>query len=298
MNTDIRTRTDLAAADILALNFIRRRQPYVFRRHFRHGLRSHILQVLDPADVRVESDGIPVDGVRCFPLARPRMMLRIFRQAFDSPTAALDEIRRLKIVDHFLTAAFYARSAEFVVSYRGPTGYDTLLCGLQEYVAGEDLDPWHPDPPVQLAEICRHLSRSGPTGGDCPTTLNRRIRRQLKSFIRRLKRMASAAHHVPDLAGIGNILISPGGYIKLVDINNISRLHFDARIRVDDKGYPAADKSVEALFLLQRLLDARLAPAEDPLYRFFLDPGRMAAVRDLEKSALQNIGAGGVDRSA
>jgi hypothetical protein len=51
---DIRDRETLQHGDIVSLNFIRADCPYVFRRHFRCGLRSHILEVLDPEAVRRE----------------------------------------------------------------------------------------------------------------------------------------------------------------------------------------------------------------------------------------------------
>ena len=99
--------------------------------------------------------------------------------------------------------------------------------------------------------------------------------------------MARKAHHVPDLAGIGNILVTADAQVKLVDINNISRLWFDDRIRVDDKGYPVSDKSIEALSLLEQHCTGGTGGVDlenDPVYQMFLDPQRMQEVRRLEKT--------------
>jgi hypothetical protein len=53
---------------------------------------------------------------------------------------------------------------------------------------------------------------------------------------------------------------------------------FDADIRLDDKGYPVCDKSVEALSLIETKLLGRPIDGNDMLYRTFLDPGRKRAV--------------------
>ncbi len=55
---DIRDRGTITHEDVLSLNFIREPSPYYFRGHFREGLRSRIIQVLDPRDVRVETHGL------------------------------------------------------------------------------------------------------------------------------------------------------------------------------------------------------------------------------------------------
>ncbi len=96
--------------------------------------------------------------------------------------------------------------------------------------------------------------------------------------------MARDANHIPDLAGIGNILATAEGQVKLVDINNISRVWFDHHIRVDDKGYPVCDKSIEALSLLEKHCIGRVDFKNDPVYQIFLDPQRMREVRSLERA--------------
>ena len=80
-----------------------------------------------------------------------------------------------------------------------------------------------------------------------------------------------------------DLLLTDNGLIKLVDINNISRVDFGNTIQVDDKGYPVCDKSVEALSQLQiKMASQQLDPA-DRLYRTYLDPDRMSAVQDIER---------------
>lgn len=282
---DIRDHTDIRHADIVALNFMRPTDKLFFRRHYRHGLRSHIMEVLDARERRLESEGLLKDGLRFFPRARPRKMLRLFRRRFDSADKAMEEIHRLQILDHYLTPAFYAPSDEFIVDYQGPAGYTIMLCGLQEYVFGEDLDPWHHNPENQLPDICHRLTSEPYHTKQMPQAkLLPRIRQQVARFIEQVKRMAKEAHHIPDLAGIGNILVTAAAQVKLVDINNVSRLWFDHRIRVDDKGYPVCDKSIEALSLLEKHVTRRIDIKSDPVYRMFLDPQRMQEVRRLELS--------------
>ena len=82
--TDIRDIPNPGHEAIVDLNFIRSRPTFVFRRHFRSGMRSLIMEVLDPAQVQKESQGVVCDGIRCFPRADPRFMLRLFRKRFDS----------------------------------------------------------------------------------------------------------------------------------------------------------------------------------------------------------------------
>ncbi len=87
---------------------------------------------------------------------------------------------------------------------------------------------------------------------------------------------------IPDLAGVGNLIMTPLGIVKLVDINNISRLSMDHHIPIDDKGYPVSDKSIQALFQIETKILGRPEDPVDSLYCFFLDPRRMADVRQLE----------------
>jgi hypothetical protein len=70
--------------------------------------------------------------------------------------------------------------------------------------------------------------------------------KMLRIFIKRLKQMIAKIGHVPDLAGAWNLILTRPRNIKLVDINNISRVSFDPVINLDDKGYPICDKSIKA----------------------------------------------------
>jgi hypothetical protein len=58
---DIRDQPFLNHQDILDLNFIRDPGIYLYRKHYRMGLRSHIMEVLNPGDVKHETKGIVVD---------------------------------------------------------------------------------------------------------------------------------------------------------------------------------------------------------------------------------------------
>jgi hypothetical protein len=75
-----------------------------------------------------------------------------------------------------------------------------------------------------------------------------------------------------------------------VDINNISTVFFDSEIRIDDRGYPVCDKSVEALFRIGKQLLGEIEPLEDPLFKVFLDPARMERVRALEEIFHNSMG--------
>lgn len=125
-----------------SLNFIKDAETFLFRRHYRSGLRSHIMEMLRPSDVEAERKGTRKDGIRFFPRARPQKMLRIFKTRFPDLKAAQEEIRRVQIVEKFLSPDFMAMSSEFLVEFRDANKKELLLCGVQEYVVGEVLDPW------------------------------------------------------------------------------------------------------------------------------------------------------------
>jgi hypothetical protein len=48
MTEDVREKASLNHEAVVGLNFIRDSAIFVFRRHYRQGLRSHIMEVLDP----------------------------------------------------------------------------------------------------------------------------------------------------------------------------------------------------------------------------------------------------------
>ena len=73
------------------------------------------------------------------------------------------------------------------------------------------------------------------------------------------------------------------GEIRLVDINNISRVSFDSEIRIDDRGYPVCDRSIQALSMLEQKLLARPLSKKDPIYKTFLAPDRIKKVEAIEE---------------
>ena len=284
MIEDVRDRKNLNEEAVRALNFVRQSDRFVYRRHYRQGLRSHILEVLERTDVEREKRGIVSDGIKWFPRAKPLKMLRIFRTRFADRQQADQELERVMMIARYLGPHCYARSSEFLVSYQVENRYDTLLCGLQEYVEGLPLEPWGFLNPERLVE---NLVRPGLGGQPSPaldrTALIETIRANATDFIDRIRKMISETGHIPDLAGDGNLLLTDSGLIVLVDINNISRVDFSTTVAVDDKGYPVCDKSIEALSQLQlKMASMRIDPV-DPLYRTYLDPARMSAVEAIER---------------
>lgn len=289
MPEDIRDKPYITHDDVVGLNFINPSPPYVFRRHYRQGLRSHVMELLHPGDVELETTGTLIDGHRRFPKATPHKIFRLFRTRLQIPQEALTEIERVKIVENYLAPEYLARSNEFIVDYLGPNGHELMLCGLQEYVSGEIVDPWNLLNGEQfLNALCHELgAATGPSD-----TLRRRwhehTRRQASRFVSRIKQMIHETEYIPDLAGLGNMIMMPSGRIKLVDINNISRVHFDTTIRLDDRGYPVCDKSIEALAMLERKILGHPIDGNDAIYRTFLTARRMEEVAALERQFLQS----------
>jgi hypothetical protein len=284
MSSDVRDKLALVHGDVVGLNFIRDSSSYVFRRHYRTGLRSHIMELLRREDVEKEQRGLVVDGIRWFPKARPAKMLRIFRIKFRNREEAQRETERVRIIERYLAPHHLAKSEEFLVDYASDRVHHIVLCGLQAYVQGEILDPWGPLGTELLGELFLRMNEGrGEEPESLVGRLMRRVRGEAESFVGRVKKMVLEAHYIPDLAGVGNLLLTPEGEIKLVDINNISAVTLDASVTVDDRGYPVCDKSVEALSLLERkLLKRRINPKEE-IYKRFLDPARMKELKAIEK---------------
>jgi hypothetical protein len=113
------------------------------------------------------------------------------------------------------------------------------------------------------------------------------VQQHARTFVGKLRDMILNARTVPDLAGAGNLILTPTGNIKLVDINNISRVSFCATIPVDDRGYPVCDRSIEALSLLEEKLLQKQPEKEDRIYSIFLNPERIRAVRGIERAFYQ-----------
>jgi hypothetical protein len=290
---DIRDKASLDHTDVAALNFINPSAPYVFRRHFRQGLRSHIMEILDPPDVLVEQTGILKEGIRWFPKAVPRRMFRIFRRRLPSLADALKEIARVKLVERYLAPDFMATSTECIVEYHGPDGPDLLLCGFQEYARGEIIDPWTILDAVDLPAVLYETFRNRGVKLTLPRDeWMRTVRQSGARFIEYIKRMITEVKHIPDLAGTGNLIITGEGNIRLVDINNISPVAFEEAVRLDEQGYPVCDKSVEALGLLEAKILGRPVDKDENVYRWFLDPHRRKVVRAKEDLFLKQKTAG------
>lgn len=278
---DPRDKLSLTHEDVVALNFVRAPGIYVYRRHYRAGLRSHIMQVLLREDVEKERTGILRNGVRHFPKARPLKMLRIFRTRFRNLRAAEEELVRFKIIETYLAPLHMARSNEFLVDFTGRGQREPILCGLQEYMEGETINPWNRLDDPELVSLKERMP--DPEGSESQEAWLANVRTKAERFVLRLKELISKAGYVPDLAGSGNLILTPSGLIKLVDINNISRVSFDSSIPLDDRRYPVCDKSVEALSMLEKNLVGRHLDPDDEIYRVFLDPHRMEKVRILER---------------
>lgn len=284
LQEDVRDKLRLDHEDVLRLNFIRNPGVFLYRRHHRAGLRSHIMQVLNPEDVKREKEGVIIDGLRHFPKAGPLKMLRVFRKRFNSMKDAEEELMRVKMVEKFLEPDCIARSDEFLVHYELNGKYQIFLCGLQEYLEGEILDPWsHLDEDRLVSFLYRMGFRRQKDSESRGERWINRVRENADRLIEKIKQMILQAGHVPDLAGMGNLILTRSGNIKLVDINNISRTSFERTIPIDDRGYPVCDKSIEALSLLERKLTGRSLDERDVIYNTFLDPERMKDVKKIEK---------------
>jgi len=242
------------------------------------------MEVLRKDDVERERKGVLKGDLRWFPRAKPIKVLRIFRTKFNSLNEPLEEVKRVKIIERYLAPDHVAMSDEFLVDYFMDGKRDFILCGLQDYVEGEILDPWSPITEDHLSELFRRMA-PGPSdaSGVTEDVLIQKAQNSVEKFIKGVKKMILEANHVPDLAGVGNLILTPTGEIKLVDINNISKVSFESAISVDDKGYPVCDKSIEALSLLERKMLGGPINMEETLYKTFLDPKRMREVKALEE---------------
>lgn len=290
MIDDIRDKLYIDHKDVLGLNFIKDPGTYVYRRHYRQGMRSHIMEVLDPKDVENEVKGIVIDGLKLYPRAQPLNMLRIFRTRFNALKNAEEEVRRVKTIEAYLFPDNLARSSEFIVDYIRQGKRELILCGLQEYVKGAALEPWSHLGKDQMASLLYDMVFEKV---DDPVMITDRwihiMREKAENFIGKIKQMIMETNHVPDLAGVGNLFLTRSGDIKLVDINNISRFSFDPIIHLDDRGYPVCDKSIEALSLLEQKLLGKPLQSNDIIYKTFLDPIRMKEVQAIDKEFHRSI---------
>lgn len=284
MPIDIRDKPHISHEDIIRLNFIRNVETYVFRKYHKQGLRSQIMEVLAREDVVKQTNGERINGVLFFPWANPIKILRIFRSGFNSKEDVFEEITKLKIVEKYLPPDSYAKSIEFIVDYVRDGTPHLVLCGLQDYIEGEALNPWKLVKKNSLADLfnrmkverCHLLEMT-------MEQFIKRVKKNAKIFIQSTKKMILEANYVPDFAGVENLILTPSGNIKLVDINNISKVSFESSISLDDKGYPVCDKSIEAISMLEQALFERVFDKTENIYRIFLDPQRMKEVKDLEE---------------
>jgi len=277
---DIRDRPFLSGSEVKGLNFIKSSTRYQFRKHYREGLRSHIFEVLEGDDVLRETQGEIIDDIRWYPRARPIRMFRILRSGFDSLNTVLKEIDKYNFLLKFLGPGLIARSDEFIVDYREAGTSSIVLCGLQEYVEGEIIDPWNLCDKNPLSGLFMQI----PSGASLGHNLITRARKNISVFVKLIRQMIADTGYIPDLAGFGNLIMTSNGDVKLVDINNIITIRFDATIRIDDKGYPSCDKSVEVLSILEQKVLQREITGDDPLYGFFLSSERKKKVKALEKA--------------
>ncbi len=284
-NCDIRDRPSLTGEEVVRLNFINDSGKYHFRKHNRQGMRSHVLEVLTTEDLLKETSGEIIDGIRLYPRAIPKYMLRILRNRFTTLQDTLDEIQRYNLVLKFLGPECIAISSEFIVAYTGTGQSEIVLCGLQEYVDGAILDPWGLVGKAPLETFYKsRFAKENP--GDTSTEKGHK---SIANFVTRMRKMIAESGFITDLAGNGNLILTAAGDVKLVDINNIIQVSMDDTILLDDKGYPSCDKSIEVLWLLEDKILKRANLSDDPLYKHFLSVGRSKKVRSLEKEFFENL---------
>lgn len=281
MTEDIRDTININHSVVTELNFISSSQPFVFRKHFRQGLRSHVLELLDPTDVTIELSGTIIDGIRKFPKAAPRYIFRIFRTRLNTLDEAWAEIERVNLVHHYLAPEFIAHSNECIVEYHGPHGSELMLCGLQDYITGEIIDPWTILSTATLLPSIYNTMRE--KRGTMVLTENEWIAEAHNKGLQltdKIKTMITHSGHVPDLAGVGNLMMTTNGNLCLIDINNISQNSNDSSIPLDDKGYPVFDKSIEALSLIEEKIGGRPIDMNEKIYSLFLNSKRKKMVEE------------------
>ncbi len=290
---DIRDQAHLSGNEVKKLNFIKDSKNLVFRKYYRSGLRSHIFEVLLSADVLKETQGEIIDGIRMFPRARPIKMFRILRNRFESKEAIFQEIKRYNSLLHFLGPDLIALSEEFMADYTGRGKNQIVLCGLQEYVEGQILDPWRLFGDNYLMDLFQSMPQSHALHQQTLAENAKRVenaKKNITTFVKKIRQMITQTGYIPDLAGIGNLILTRAGDLKLVDINNIVEIKLNDTILLDDRGYPSCDVSIEVLSILERdILQKKIPIKDDPLYCFFLSPERRKKVTAIEKEFYANL---------
>ena len=313
--TDIRDQAHLSGSEVKKLNFIKNSKTLVFRKYFRSGLRSHIFEVLLAGDVSKETQGEIIDGIRMFPRARPVKMFRILRNRFETKEAVFREIKKYNTLLKFLGPDLIACSEEFMADYTGGKKNQIVLCGLQEYVEGQILDPWRLFGDNYLMDLFLSMPRGGSSlpaevaqakaaqaeiaqaevaqaevaQAEIAQAIVKTAKKNIATFVERIRQMITQTGYIPDLAGIGNLILTPSGALKLVDINNIVEVKSSDTILLDDKGYPSCDVSIEVLSILERDILKRNISNDDPLYLFFLSPERKKRVTAIENEFYANL---------
>ena len=282
---DIRDRPYLTESEILKLNFINDSSNYIFRKYYRSGLRSHVLEILTAKDVLKETQGEITQGVRMFPRAKPKKILRILRNRFKNKKTVFQEIKKYHLLLKFLGPEYIAESEEFIVDYTGTGKNQIILCGLQEYIEGEILDPWG----ICGKNFLSALFKSTTCNNYKLSALVKKARANIATFVKRIRQMIAETGYIPDLAGFGNLILTLDGNLKLVDINNIVKIKLNDSILIDDKGYPSCDVSVEVLSILEKDILQKNIKIDDPLYNLFLSPLRKVKVKTLEKKFYRNL---------
>jgi len=285
MTSDLINKTFLSENELQKLNFVNDSGRYVFRKYYRSGLRSHIFEVLTADDVLKETNGEVIDGIRMFPRAKPKKMFRILRNRFKNREVVLWEIKKYKLLLKFLGSELIAESDEFIVDSPGKETNQIVLCGLQEYIEGELLDPWK----ISGKDYLWDLFKSNTYENFQLQELVQKAQNSIALLVEKIRHMITETGYIPDLAGVGNLVLSLDGGIKLVDINNIVEIKLDNNILIDNKGYPSCDVSVEVLSILERnILQKDILPY-DPLYQLFLSPERRKKVKALEKEFYKKL---------
>lgn len=282
---DIRDIASIAGEEVAQLNFIRNSPTWHFRRHNRQGMRSHIFEVIAAQDLVKETTGEIIEGIRWYPRAVPQYMLRILRTRFATLQQTLEEIKKYTLVLEFLGPEFIALSSEFIVEYTRTGQSEIVLCGLQEYVSGEMLDPWGLFGEAPLDTF--YQSRFSVANTD--QKLIEKGLESIATFVKRMRKMIKESGYVTDLAGNGNLIMTSTGGLKLVDINNIIHVSKDDTILLDDKGYPSCDKSIEVLWLLEEKILKTPNLSDDPLYKHFLSVERSKKVESLGEQFFERL---------
>ena len=257
---DIRNKNRVEHEDMVGLNFILDEPSYVFKYHRNQGLRSHVVQVISPNDYRAETEGIEVNGRKEFPRAVPDYVFRIYRSKIE-PEEAMEDIKKIKVVREYLKENM-AYSNEFIASYKKNDGaqenYETILCGLQEFIKGDIIDPW----------FC------------VPESYDDNFKKETIKAIDRVKECIHETGYIPDLAGRGNFIYGKRGVV-LTDINNINKVDFSSYIYIDNKGFPIVDTSIEALSELEKAVKGSVD--SDLIYEHYLEPSRKSKCLQLRK---------------